>query len=125
MTRNRRSAPPPGLGTAGRRLWKQVQKQYTLRPDEAVLLETACKTVDVIAELEAAMDGQPLTTTGSMGQQREHPLLSEARQQRGLLNRTLAQLKLPDMDAGASLNQQRAAGLSRWAQAHGGHTKER
>ena len=41
------------------------------------------------------MAGQPLTTKGSMGQERGHPLLSEARQQRVVLNRTLAQLKLP------------------------------
>jgi hypothetical protein len=119
MTDKRPPPPPKGLELAGRRLWKQVTKVYKLRVDEFVLLESACKTVDLIADLEAAMTGQPLTTVGSMGQEREHPLLSEMRMQRTYLNRTLAQLKLPDDASGAAApNQQRAAAQSRWAQTH-------
>lgn len=91
---------------------------YKLRLDELVLLEIACKTIDVLHDLELEMKGQPLTAKGSMGQEREHPLLSEARQQRVLLNRTLAQMRLPDLDAGA-VNQHRAAAQSRWSAAHG------
>jgi hypothetical protein len=96
-----------------------VVSAYELRADELILLENACKTIDLIDNLEAGMTGQPLTTRGSMGQEREHPLLSEARQQRGLLRQILAQLKLPDEGAGAEVNQHRAAGMSRWAKEHG------
>lgn len=119
-----RSAPPPkGLHPRARRLWKEVVSAYKLRPDELILLETACKTVGLVADLEAALVGAPLVTKGSMGQQRENPILSELRQQRVALNRTLAQLDLPDVDpAGegrsgkgvAAVNQQRAAAHSRW-----------
>src|SRR4051812_9349715 len=92
-----RSIPTPrGLGSHGRKLWRGVVSKYDLRPDERILLESACRTLDRVHALDAAMEGQPLTTTGSMGQQREHPLLSEGRQQQSLLNRTLAQLHLPD-----------------------------
>jgi hypothetical protein len=36
-----------------------------------------------------------------------------------MVNRCLLQLKIPDPDSGVSVNQHRAAGLSRWASAHG------
>ena len=125
--RSRPSAPcPSGLKTPGRRFWRQVVAAYLFRPDELILLETACKTLDVIAEIDAAMVGEPLTVRGSMGQLREHPLLSEARQQRGVLARMLAQLKLPDTDAGyaairagARSVQARSAARSRWSQHYG------
>lgn len=65
--------------------------------------------------------GQPLVVRGSMGQEREHPLLPEQRQQRALLTRTLAQLKLPDIEPGAEAVEAhrrsvaaRRAALSRW-----------
>lgn len=120
MADPRSVATPRGLGARGRRLWKEVTKGYRLRPDELILLETAARTLDRVTALDDAMVGQPLTTVGSMGQQREHPLLSEARQQRALLNRTLAQLDLPDVDdATGAINQQRSAAQSRWARAHG------
>lgn len=112
---------PKGLAAGGRRCWKQVTSAYTMRPDELILLENVCRTIDRIAELDAAMVGQPLISKGSMGQEREHPLLSEARQQRTLLRQFFAQLKLPDLDTGhGKKNQHREAGMSRWANAHGG-----
>lgn len=104
---------PAGLKPAGRRLWKAVVEGFALRPDEVVLLESACKTVDLIADLEAGMAGQPLVTTGSAGQLREHPLISEARAQRHLLKGLLCSMKLPD--DGAMPNQHRAAAYARWS----------
>jgi hypothetical protein len=122
MADSRSEPTPKGLDPRGRRLWKQVTSAYKLRLDELILLESACKTLDLIVHLEAAMAGQPLTTKGSMGQEREHPLLSEARMQRVYLNRTLAQLSLPDLVDGVlgPRNQHRDAAQSRWAKAHGG-----
>lgn len=120
MPESRSIPAPKGLSVGGKRCWKQVTSAYDLRPDERILLENACRTVDRIAELDAAMVGQPLISKGSMGQEREHPLLSEARQQRTLLRQLFAQLKLPDADAGhGKMNQHREAGMSRWAAAHG------
>ena len=115
-TQPRRPSAPKGLDVTGRRLWKRVVSAYELRPDELVLLESACRTADLVVRLEAAMEGQPLTVRGSMGQQREHPLLSEARQQRGLLARLLAQLKLPDEGTvpNKRSEQARHAAMARW-----------
>jgi hypothetical protein len=119
MTSSGVKSAPRGLKKRGRKFWREVLSTYQLRLDEVVLLETACKTIDLLDDLEAAMTNQPLITKGSMGQERENPLLSEARQQRAHLNRTLAQLSLPDENAGAKINQHRAAGQSRWAKSHG------
>lgn len=121
MTPDRAIHAPQGLGKQGRKLWKDVTKAYKLRLDELILLESASRTLDLIAQLDDAMDGQPLTVKGSMGQEREHPLLSEARQQRAQLNRTLALLKLPDLGT-VEVNQHRAAAQSRWSWTHGGGT---
>ncbi len=106
--------PPKGLDGAGRRLWRSVTKAYVLRPDELFVLETACRCADLVARLEDAMQGQPMVVRGSMGQEREHPLLSEQRQQRALLNRSLAQLKLPEDGTAARSNQHRSAAQQRW-----------
>lgn len=89
------------------------------------MLEEAARVADTVARLDSAMLGEPLTVRGSAGQLREHPLLSEARQQRALLARLLHQLRLPEADdlaqhrAGQRSVQARAAARSRWSQAHG------
>jgi hypothetical protein len=116
-----RPRPPQGLDAPGRKLWRSVVSAYALRADELFVLESACSCADLVAKLAKAMEGQPLVVRGSMGQEREHPLLSEQRQQRALLTRTLAQLKLPDLEPGgvAAEAQRRSvaarrAALSRW-----------
>jgi len=90
-----------------------------LRVDELILLEATARTLDTVVALEAELAGQSLLTTGSMGQQRENPLLSEARQQRGALARLVRQLALPDPDELAPATARSAAGRAlarqRWA----------
>jgi len=111
---------PAGLDLPGKRLWRRIVGVYELREDELVLLEHACHAADTIALLEAGMKGAPLLVSGSMGQQREHPLLSEARQQRGQLARLLAQLKLADEDGLSSTSTKaRKAAQARWARQPG------
>jgi phage terminase small subunit len=115
--KRRPPSTPKGLDLTGKRMWKRIISAYELRPDEQILLESACKTADLVIRLESAMEGQPLVVKGSMGQAREHPLLSEARQQRGLLARLLAQMKLPDEDLpSVSLRSEQArhAAKARW-----------
>lgn len=109
---------PVGLGLAGARLWREVASDFTLRADETVLLASACATLDTIAKLEAAMVDQPLVVAGSMHQLREHPLLSELRQQRLTVAKLLHQLDLLDVDEMAQLRSQvRSAKARRLARA--------
>lgn len=99
----------------GKRFWRRIVGAYELREDELVLLEQAAKVPNTIALLDAGMKGASLLVSGSMGQQREHPLLSEARQQRGQLARLLAQLKSPDEDGLSSTSAKaRKAAQARW-----------
>lgn len=109
---------PRGLGTAGRKLWRETAKKYELRTDELQVLAAACGEVDVIKAIEEELVGEPMTTKGSMGQIVAHPLLSELRQHRMTLASLLGRLKLPDEhgEGAGETNQQRGAAQSRWAQ---------
>jgi hypothetical protein len=113
---------PKGLGPAGRALWRSVLADYWMDGEshKLAILGQACKVTDRIAELEAAMDGQPLTVLGSARQLTIHPLIAEVRSQRGLLASLLKALALPDGEeedeqAALSRSQQaRRAANARW-----------
>lgn len=112
--------PPTSLADAGKALWVDVVAKYDLRVDELAVLESACKTVDMIATLDDEWDalGKPFLTRGSMGQDVIHPLIGERRAQQSQLAALLGKLKLPDDPAAGASNQHRSAAQSRWAQ-HG------
>lgn len=112
-------AAPKGLGTVGRKLWKDTTSQFDLRVDELQVLRAACTEVDLIAGLEEAFEGQPYTTLGSTGQLVVHPIIPELRQHRAALAGLLGKLKLPDPVTGERPNQQREAVQSRWSKFHG------
>lgn len=107
---------PDTLGDAGSAVWSSIASKYELRPDELVTLEDACAISDEIAELRAAWveEGKPRTTKGSMGQLVEHPhpkRIADLRMKRNALWR---QMKLPDLEAGAPVNQGREAAAASW-----------
>jgi hypothetical protein len=115
---------PACLGDDGAALWASIVKVYELRLDELVTLEDICASTDVIASLDKMWRdlGQPVITTGSMGQEVEHPLIGSIDKQRKARNALWRQLKLPDAGEAASAgesNQHRAAAQSKWAAAHG------
>jgi hypothetical protein len=96
--------PPAGLKASGKRLWSAVTESFVLNPGELSMLEQACRTSDELARLEAAVRALPeLTTTGSTGQIKPHPLLAEARAHRLLLERLVGALSLPDQDEESGL----------------------
>lgn len=98
MTEQQKPTRPPGLGTAGGRFWRQITSDFALNTAEMALLEHVCRTIDVLARLDDALADAPLTVRGSQGQERENPLLSEARLQRSSLAQLLRQLALPDTE---------------------------
>lgn len=115
---------PRGLGNEGGKFWRNVTSKYTLRVDELVTLEAACRTLDLIKTLEADWieDGKPTMTTGSQGQNVIDPRVAEMKAQRLAFEAFAKRLALPDDVApgsGVKPNQQRAAGQSRWTAAHG------
>jgi hypothetical protein len=109
---------PAHLSTGGKALWTEVVGKYDLRPDELRSLEDACAATDMVDELSAAWReaGRPYMSTGSMGQEVEHPLIGSIDKQRKARQAFLAKLKLPE-DPGAGQPRStsaRAAAQSRW-----------
>ena len=110
---------PTGLRAPGKRLWVAVAEEYVLTPAEVEMLCQACRTTDELDRLERAVRALPeLTTTGSTGQLKPHPLLEEVRRHRTLLERLTTALALPDEDQtvglrGPSRHAQKAA-RARW-----------
>lgn len=102
--------PPKGLGTRGRRLWKQSLDQFEFRPDELIVLEDACRHVDVVDALAAKLEGADLVTAGSKGQMTAHPLLQELRASKDLVAKLLRQLGLPDEVGGDRSTERSSAG---------------
>lgn len=111
----RKPAAPKGIEAAGRKLWREIIKQYDLRPDELSVLADACREEDLIARMQAKLDDADteLIVHGSMGQPVANPMVQEIRQHRRTKLAILASLKLPDAPAGVGNGstpaQQRAA----------------
>lgn len=85
---------PPGLKAAGRRLWASVTDEYDLDEHEVALLVEACRTKDLLNELDATIRRDGVVIPGEQGP-RVHPAVTEARQQKTSLNQLIASLRLP------------------------------
>lgn len=110
--------PPPGvLEAAGRRVWTSMMEAAVFDVAEAIVLETACKTADVIARLEGIVAVDGVLASGSQGQQKIHPALVELRLSRAMLTGLLAKLA-PSESSGKPFNASehgRAAARARWS----------
>jgi phage terminase small subunit len=92
---------PKGLGSVGAALWRSMIAQLAadgLVPDarEVEWLTLACLERDQLAQLMAALEGEPLTVFGSARQRVAHPLVSECRQSRNAIAALLARVGLED-----------------------------
>lgn len=87
-------APPRGLGTAGRALWRELVKAYELQEHETRLLLECARTADLLDELQAEVRAR-----GAVGEDGEvRRVVVEARQQRLVLARLVTSLRVPDAD---------------------------
>ena len=91
------AAPPPrprnGLKAGGKRLWLAVVNDYDLDGQGLELLAQACRTVDVIATLDAVVAAEGAMSESTQGA-RVHPAIVEARQQRSALRQLVTALGL-------------------------------
>jgi len=99
MSKRKFPPTPKGLAPGGLILWRAVVRTGELRPDSVRILEDACRTADMIDDLEEYLTDQPRTVKGSQGQEVIHPIISELRQHRSVLNTLLRGLDLPRVDA--------------------------
>lgn len=96
---------PPGLGPRGRRLWRSLVDDFDLAEHERALLVEAARTADQLDALDAVARAD-----GPMLDGRPHPAITEARQQRLVLARLLASLRVPeDPEDSAGRPQRRGA----------------
>jgi hypothetical protein len=106
-----------------------VLDEFELTPAEITTLEQAARTIDECDRLDRAIRALPsLIAPGQMGQPRAHPLLSEARAHRLLLERLTTALALPDVDQevgerGASKRARKAV-QQRWRKTEHGSAQE-
>lgn len=113
----------PTFGPRGQAFWRSVTADFEADDGETALLIEACRTLDVLDQLAAAVERDGLIVKGSTGQPVTHPAVAEARQQRVVLARLLKALRLdeeeeaPTEAAGPSVNRERAryAAQQRWA----------
>src|SRR6478672_2710569 len=100
--------PPPGLGTDGRKLWREITAPLTddeleLTPRERQWLHSAAKLTDRVVFLESIMAVSDPVVKGVAGQPVSHPLLIEIRQHHQLIAQLLARLDLTtDEEDGAA-----------------------
>lgn len=99
--------PPTGLKKEGRRLWRSVTDAFDLAVHEEQLLAEACRQADRLAELDRAIRQSPLTIENAKGDLVTHPLRVEARMLAAQFARTLASLRMPDVDEDADAAAQR------------------
>lgn len=85
-------AIPEGLGERAEALWSGTVDGKVLEAGELVLLEEACRLVDQIDVMQAALDGQGLVVKGSRGQLVASPLIREIRANKLAVTRILRQL---------------------------------
>src|SRR3954463_16172406 len=108
-----RPQPPEGLHVAGRALWDaihgDVPASYELDARELDCLERACRCADRIADLEAEVQADGVTVTGSRGQKVLHPAVSEIRQTELVRLRLLSAIELVDAEREASTPSQARA----------------
>lgn len=90
----RRPKTPDGLGTEGRKLWREIVGTFDVNeePHKRRILFDACKTADLIDQLDTEMAGEPLTAKGSMGQLVIHPLIAQSQSARTQLAQLLTRL---------------------------------
>ncbi|WP_433782435.1 hypothetical protein ACQPX6_10260 [Actinomycetospora sp. CA-101289] len=108
-----RHPAPKGLHASGRRLWRSIADQWQLDEHESAILREAARTVDLIDQLHELAQADGLVIVGGRGGQVSHPALAEARQQRVVLARLLAVLRVPtgdEDDPAAGRRPQRRAG---------------
>lgn len=93
-----KSRPEAGLRTRGRAFWDHAAEEFELSPAESELLIEVCRHLDLLDALKDQIEEDGLSVTGSQGQVRSHPALSEIRAARLALGSMIAQLQLPDED---------------------------
>ena len=91
------TGPPEGLLEGGQRLWVSTLAAFELAEHEQIMLKEACRTVDLLDQLQALIDRDGPVLPWGEGT-RANPAAVEARQHRIALARLVASIGIPDED---------------------------
>src|SRR5262245_22213770 len=109
--------PLAGLKKSGRSFWRSVTAVYDLSPVETLMLDRACRSVDLLDEIDAAIADYGVVSMGSRGQVVPNRLIGsrcEVERNLDMLVRALA-LPMPDETAGRRRTPTAAAAAqARW-----------
>src|SRR3546814_6299431 len=100
---------PYGLKRRGKRLWTAIMADLEGDQHDTDLVFEACRILDVIDDLAAAVARDGSTTAGSRDQIIVHPAVPEIRQQQIAFARILGQLNLDEDEVGAVLSPRQAS----------------
>lgn len=89
-------SPPSDLKQRGRDYWTEIVAGFEFNRSEIELLAEACRCMDNLDSLNAAIEEHGTMVTGSAGQLTANPAIGEARQQRIVLHRLLSALNMGD-----------------------------
>lgn len=99
---------PVGLKKGGKALWKDVYEEFELGLHEEAVLLQACRTVDLLDELQRVMDEGRVVVASPQGL-KAHPAAVEFRQQAATLAKLIASLRIPlDEEQEAGRGQRRS-----------------
>jgi hypothetical protein len=108
---------PDGLKASGRSFWRRVTGVYDLSPVETMMLGRACRSVDLLDEIDAALADYGVVSMGSRGQVVPNRLIMarcEVERNLDMLVRALA-LPMPDETTGRRRTPTAAAAAqARW-----------
>lgn len=89
------SRAPAGLGSAGRKLWRDILAEYRLSSGELAILARAAHCADRLAAIDAELAGADLVIEGSTGSPRPNPLLASADSAERTFDTLIRALALP------------------------------
>ncbi|CAM9601693.1 unnamed protein product, partial [Phaeothamnion confervicola] len=111
---------PEGLGTRGRKTWRELWSEYDFSdaPERLLVLEDLCRTVDMVDRLQTVVSGlDDLRVEGAAKQPVAAPEVSELRYYRQLMVQLVKALDLPSGDE-TTLTFSQRGNRARW---HGGN----
>lgn len=115
---------PDGLGLRGRQLWDDLTATYGFDAGEEDVLLEACRTLDTIDSLAAAIERDGVMITGSQGQLVLNSAIAEQRQQQAAFARLWVALNVGSAESAtailsATTVRARAAANARWSRSKG------
>jgi P27 family predicted phage terminase small subunit len=123
---------PRGLPKDAQKAWKilvpALERQGALEPEDAVLVELAARAYGHAMQAAEVIEREGLTSTGSLGQMREHPALTTYRASMASVARALDSLGVgPVLRArlGVAEHQRGAGGMKAFIEGRIGESPRR